>query len=292
MPKRLTEYTLEDYLHLRPLTQGLKTRRYRRMDERYFPLPAADGDEAAVRAAIAGKNVLQTVAFNDPECLEMHVSLIRRFVAHDCHIILDNSTDEAAAEENRHICGAHDLLYLRLPANPWTKRNDSRSHGIALNWSWHRILKPGRPRAFGLVDHDLFPVRPTDPFAPLAEHAFYGDLRWAGKRWFLWAGFSFFRFDAVEDKPLDFGLDWFIGLDTGGANWNVLYRQTDPYSLPDRPIEAVEILPGVSLDDAKIELRGDWIHEVGWGTNPAYRGAKRDALKARLQPLLAETRGA
>jgi hypothetical protein len=290
MPKHLAEFSLSDYLHLRPVTQGLKTRRYRRMDARYMALPAAVGDEAAIRAAVRGQKVLLTVAFNDPDCLDMHAALVGKFVARDRHLVIDNSTDEDAARQNRLLCAAHDVLYLRLPDNPWTRRNESRSHGMALNWAWHNIFKPGEPEAFGFLDHDLFPIRPTDPFGPLDRHAFYGDLRWAGERWYLWAGFSFFRFDAIRAKPVDFGLDWFVGLDTGGANWDVLYRHTDPQALPQRPVEPAAILPGVPLQEAKIELRGDWIHEVGWGTNPAYRAAKRAALKARLEPLLPSRR--
>ena len=109
--------------------------------------------------------------------------------------------------------------------NPW--HSFSRSHGIALNWVWHNILRPGSPRAFGFIDDDLFPTAPDDPFAPLDTQDFFGLVRQEGQKWFLWAGYCTFRFDAVKDKPLDFGQDWFIGLDTGGANWSVLYQHVD-----------------------------------------------------------------
>ena len=155
-------------------------------------------------------------------------------------IITSSSTIRATWQwrvENHDIAASWGAHYLRLPPNPWTRRNDSRSHGIALNWVWRNVIKPGAPHAFGFIDDDMFPVAPVDPFAPLATHAFYGDTRTAGPRWFLWAGYCFFRYDAVADKRLDFGLDWFVGLDTGGANWDVLYRDVDPKSLPARRIE-------------------------------------------------------
>ena len=92
------------------------------------------------------------------------------------------------------------------------------------------LLRDGRPAAFGFIDHDLFPMRPTDPFAPLAQHPVAGQVRdkSGGARWFLWAGYCFYRFSAVERLPLDFSLDWNAGLDTGGANWFVLYRHLAP----------------------------------------------------------------
>lgn len=283
MPKSLSDYSLNDFLHLRPVTQGMKTRRYKRMDEAYFKLDAPAQDLSAVRQAIGGRRVIITVAFEDDEALAMQCALMRHYVDFDVHLVLDNSRSQPGTDAIRSTTEAAGALYVKLPANPWTGKNGSRSHGIAMNWGWHHILKPARPRAFGFVDHDLFPIRPVDPFAPLASQRFYGDLRWAGPRWFLWAGYCFFDFEAVCEEPLDFGLDWFVGLDTGGANWEVLYRHTDPAALPPRPIEPIEALPGVPLDDAKFEIRGEWIHEVGWGTRDDYRAPKRKALMTLLE---------
>jgi hypothetical protein len=286
MPKRLSEYTLRDYLHLRPLTQGMKTRRYRRMDAKYMKLPAASANATEISRAIAGRKVMATVAFEDPVGLEMHLALVKRYVAHDVYVVIENSRNEPDRRRNAEVAARAGVWYLELPQNPWTGRNDSRSHGIGLNWAWHNVIRPGAPEAFGFVDDDLFAVRPVDPFAPLAGHDFYGDLRWAGRRWFLWAGYCFFRFGAVKDRPLDFGLDWFNGLDTGGANWDVLYRFVDPASLPHRPIERTPAVEGQPLDAANFEKRGEWIHEVGWGNDPAFLGAKRSAMIRLLQPHL------
>lgn len=286
MPKRFSEYTLQDHLRLRPLTQGLKTMKYRAADRRYLALAPAFGDIDALRKAIAGKNVVLTIAFEDPAGLDMHAALIKKYVLHDYHVVADNSRDASSILRNRDIAASHGALYLHLPPNPWTEKKDSRSHGIALNWLWHNLLRPGRPKAFGFVDHDLFPVAPVDPFAPLSAHPFYGDLRTADSRWFLWAGYCFFRFDAVAGKPLDFGLDWFLGLDTGGANWDVLYRHADPTVLPPRPVEAFAALPDHPLEQAYFERRVEWIHEVGWPRDPAIRNAKRIALTKLLAPYL------
>ncbi|RWE81526.1 MAG: hypothetical protein EOS63_08995 [Mesorhizobium sp.] len=230
--------------------------------------------------------MLLTIAFGDAQCLDLQVRLIRGLVRHDLHIVADNSISEAAAGENRQVCAAYGTSYVRLPANPWTVKNPSRSHGAALNWMWHNILKPAAPAAFGFLDQDLFPTQPCDPFAPLQDVAFYGDLRRAGARWYLWAGYCFFRFDAVARKPLDFGLDWFAGLDTGGANWEVLYRDVDPNALPQRPITAFAALPGVELRQAYCEWRGSWLHEVGLDGDLSLKAKKREAVLRLLEPAL------
>lgn len=287
MPKRLSEATLSDILHLRPLTQAIKTWRYRRIDRHFFALPPASGDPDALRTTIAGRNLLCTIAFEDPEGLAMHAALVRRHVTHDCHLIADNSRSPAAAEAIRLAAAQHGALYLRLPANPWTERNDSRSHGLAMNWVWRNIIVPGEPDAFGFLDDDMFPTAPATPFADLGTHAFIGDVREAGDRWFLWAGYCFYRFAAVRHLPLDFGLDWFIGLDTGGANWSVLYEQADRTALPRRAIVSLPALAGVPEEEARFEWRGTWLHEIGWGTLPQHRAAKRAVLVDMLRPHLA-----
>ncbi|PBC06777.1 hypothetical protein CK230_30230 [Mesorhizobium sp. WSM3859] len=271
---------------MQPLTHAVKTARYRKIDRRFLSLPAKAGDIAGIRYAARGRHVLLTTAFGDAQCLDLQVRLVRRLVRSDLHIVADNSISEAAAEENRQVCVARGVPYVRLPANPWTIKNPSRSHGAALNWMWHNVLKPAAPAAFGFLDQDLFPTQPCDPFEPLQDVAFYGDLRRAGARWYLWAGYCFFRFDAVARKPLDFGLDWFAGLDTGGANWEVLYRDVDPNALPQRPITAFAALPGNDLKQAYCEWRGSWLHEVGLDGDLSLKAKKREAVLRLLEPAL------
>lgn len=284
---RLREYKLQDWGRLRPITHAYKSIRYRATDARFLWQRARKGDIQTIRAAARGRRVLLTIAFSDAQCLDLQLRLTRGLVRHDLHIVADNSAGEAAANENEQVCARHGAVYVRLPVNPWTGRNASRSHGAAMNWMWHNILKPAVPAAFGFLDQDLFPTQPCDPFEPLEDAAFYGDLRWAGARWFLWAGYCFFRFDAVGREPLDFGLDWFGNhLDTGGANWNVLYRHADPNTVPQRPITSFAALPEAELRQAYCEWRGTWLHEVGLDGDLSLKAKKRDAVLRLLEPAL------
>jgi hypothetical protein len=282
LPRPLAEYQLKDWLRLRPVLHRLKQARYDRITARYVRLPARTGDTAARARALAGRKVMVTVAFEDPTAIDWQSRLIRRFVPGPIHVIADNSHDDESARAIERIAVRETCPYLRLPENPWSGPSTSRSHGLALNWLWHNLIRPGAPAAFGYLDDDLFPTAFDDPFAPLAHQDVYGAVRTAGARWYLWAGFCFYRFAAVRDLPLDFGQDWFAGLDTGGANWWPLYRQLDRASLREQ--SCVSEPPGASMEAAEMHHIGTWLHE--FGTRPGIGRAKRERVAAILRPLL------
>ena len=155
-----------------------------------------------------------------------------------------------------------------------------------MNWTWHNILRPGNPRAFGFIDDDLFPTASDDLFAPLDTQEFFGLVREVDHRWFLWAGFCTFRFDAVKDKPLDFGQDWFMGLDTGGANWDVLYRSVDLSALQVPNTIFTPYKEGVDVRDGPMQWCGTWLHEIGSTGNSAVEADKRRVVAGILAPHL------
>ena len=274
MPKSLREFSAADWRRLRPLTQAVKSWRYRLIDNVYRRRGAALGKPDAVAASIRRRKVLVTVAFADPQLLRWQVRLVRRFVADAIHIVVDNTPADDVAALNAQIAGDAGVAYLRAPKNPWSDAA-SRSHGIVLNWTWHNVIRPGAPEAFGFIDHDIFPTAADDPFAPLAGQDVYGVVRTAGGRWFLWAGFCMFRFAAVHDKPLDFGQDWFIGLDTGGGNWKSLYSRIDRQSLREPMTTFVPFKPGIRIEEGPLQWCGSWLHEIGLMGDPDLMGQKR-----------------
>ncbi len=284
MPKKLADYSRIDWLRLRPITQFIKLARYNRANARYCQLLPRVGEMPSIIDRCQGNRVMVTIAFNDPEVVQVQAKLIQRFTQDSIHVVADNSSDDSAAKSIEENCRAANVQYVRLPNNPWQGQSvASRSHGQAMNWVWQRIHLIAEPTAFGFIDHDLFPTTACDPFEPLLRHAFYGDKRWASDRWFLWAGFCFFRFQDVASLKLDFSQDWFLGLDTGGANWDSLYRRTDPARLPDRPVYPIDILPDIAMKKAYVEWRGDWLHEVGLDGDLCLRTAKRKAMLRLLQ---------
>src|SRR6185295_1275341 len=261
--KALGDYSWADWRRLRPLTHRLKTRRYDAMREAHVRRPARAGD-ADLPARVRGRRVLVTVAFDDPDLIAMQVPAVARCVPDALHLVADNSNDDRAAWAIAEIAARSAVAYVRLPENPWQGgANASRAHGMGLNWIWRNVLRPGEPLSFGCLDHDLFPTAPDDPFAMLDRQPVYGVLRQVGPRWFLWAGFCFLRFDAVKDLPLDFGQDWFNGLDTGGGNWDALYRAFDRGALSFAPTRSEPYRPGADPAQASIQWCGTWLHEVG-----------------------------
>jgi hypothetical protein len=292
VPKAFSEYTLADWSRLRPLTHRLKTARYRIIDRRYRRRPAAAGDAAAVARSIAGRQALFSVAYRDPQAIEWQALLVRHFVPGALYVVVDNSPhDDAAAIER--VAAEHGVPYLRTPANPWDK--SSRSHGIALNWTWHNVIRPGAPDAFGLLDHDLFPTAPDDPFAPLQRQPVYGYVRFTeppSGRWFLWAGFTMMKFAAVRDVPLDFGQNWFLGLDTGGGNWDPLYSRLDLERLEQAPSRFVPYRDGIERWDGPLQWCGNWLHEVGQMGEPEVMADKRRVVAGILAPHLEAARAA
>jgi hypothetical protein len=283
MPKRLAEYTLSDWRNLRPLTQKYKTLRYRLVNSIHMRRPARKGDIGALAGCIRSKKVLVAIAFSDPQLIEWQAQLMRTYVSEPVYVIADNSPDDSA-EAIEAIAERHGVAYIRLPANPWGR--GSRSHGISMNWLWRNIILPGEPEAFGFLDHDLFPTAPDDPFSALSKQDFYGLVRTAGPRWFLWAGFCMFKFGNVRHKPLDFGQDWFVGLDTGGGNWEVLYRHVDRAMLREPRSWEESFRPGLDIKDGPMQWCGTWIHEVRHAGRPELAAEKREALGRLLAPHL------
>ncbi len=286
--RALSDYSLGEWKRLRPLTQGIKTVRYHIVDRLYRMRRARVGDAGAIVRAIAGRKALFTIAFEDAEATAWQVALVRHFVPGAVHIIVDNSLDDAAAQAVERASRDSGVAYLRTPQNPWPA--PSRSHGIALNWVWHNLVRPARPEAFGFLDDDLFPTAPDDPFEPLSRQDVFGMVR-PGKepqagRWFLWAGFTMMRFEAVQTLALDFGQDWFLGLDTGGGNWRVLYRRLDLGKLEKLVNRDVPYRDGIELQEGPFQWLGPWLHEVGQIGKPDIMADKRRVMASILAPHL------
>jgi hypothetical protein len=286
MPRSLDEYSLGEWLRIRPLVERYKMGRYWARAAWNLRQQAAVGDPDAVAREIKNRHLLITIAFNDPQVICWQADLVRTHVRDCVHLIADNSTDDAAAKQIETQAHAHGLFYLRLAANPWSDAEYSRSHGLAMSWVWQHVIKPGAPDAFGFIDHDLFPMENTQPFAPLQAAPIWGRVVGFGRRWNLWAGFCFFRFDVVTRSDLEFRHDWYAGLDTGGCNWKRLYQHLDRDRIPAVPVRREAALPDRSIDDCFFEKVGPWLHESRFGQVLELGIRKRKVLTRRLAPLL------
>jgi hypothetical protein len=281
VPKSWSEYSLGDWLRIRPLVTRYKHARFL---ARYFIItrkPALSGDVESIVSAASDGRVLTTITFNAPAKAFLQIRAIKRFVPDSLHIIADNSNDDALAEQIRKIAHDEGICYVRLPRGPWTGADGGLSHGLGMTWVWRNIIRKARPRAFGFIDHDIYPTATTDPFAPLAQYPVAGRVWVRPPRWHLWAGFCFFRFDAVAALKLNFIRDFFAGLDTGGGNWHPLYRKLNHQKVPDPGIRFEPILQGVSIEECRVEWLGVWLHEHNdWRALDGYQ--ERDLMKEKF----------
>jgi hypothetical protein len=287
MPRSFNEYSRRDWMRIRPVLERYKMARYSARVAWYVRRRALVGNPAAVARGIRDRRVLITVAFDDPQLVRWQTDLVRLHVRDCVHLIIDNSSDDQVARQIEAEAHARELFYLRLAPNPWRGPDSGRAHGLAMSWTWRHVVKPGAPEAFGFIDHDLFPTEETDPFAPLQAVPVCGRLvDGAGRRWNLWAGFCFFRFDAVARSRLDFRLDWSAGVDTGGCNWQRLYRHIDRGRIPAVAVRREAALPDRPIEDCYFEWVGSWLHEKRFNQLFEHRPQKREVLARRLASLM------
>lgn len=283
MPRSLRDFSRRDWVRLRPLTQGYKTLRYDAVNALYMRRGRAD---AALLARLRGRAVACSIAFNSDWAIDRQSRLMRRYLPDIAYLVADNSTDDAAAARIAAICAAQGAHYFRLPRTP--TRMASRSHGLALNWVCRNVIAPLAPPAFGFLDHDIFPTAPVDITACLRDQPVYGRVVERFGRWYLWAGLCFFRGDVLRAARLDFRQDWFLGLDTGGANWR-FYAALDRAALAfphERQIQLGTLADG-EID--AIDLIGDWVHcgnTSGWREGVK---SKRAVVDEMLAPHLGVT---
>lgn len=229
MPRQIATYTASEWLRLRPLTQVYKTWLWQRVDRRYM-LQQPDDAEALGRLLthLSGSNIVATVAFNSPWTIRWQLSFVGRYLENAAFLVADNSTDPDARSAIAALCADAGVAYIALPANPYReRRHASRSHGLALNWIYRNLIRLLRPAAWGFFDHDLFPTHQFDPAQRLRGQPFYGDLVTRPGGSYLWPGYCLFSKGADAEAMLDFGQDWFLGLDTGGMNAQLLARRAD-----------------------------------------------------------------
>jgi len=279
----ILSYTASKWLALQPAIHLFKSARYRYIDQKYRRRPARA--TALADPMARESNLLVSIAFEDAELIDWQACLVRSYVPAAEYVVVDNSVSTNGAETIRSVCARRRCSYFRTPENPW-QGAASRSHGLALNWALDNVIKPRRPRAFGFIDGDIFPTQITNPFEPLHRQDFFGVVRHSDLRWYLWAGFCFFRFSLVERLSLNFGQAWFLGLDTGGANWTLLYKNYELSALETMGTTFFPFKSGLDVSEGPLQWCGPWLHEVGQMGHPKYASAKREALRQLLMPHL------
>lgn len=175
---------------------------------------------------------LITIAFNHVGLIERQIKLVKKYVKDVSfkHVIVDNSPDKGVRRDIQRTCERENVEYIGVPMYI-NKLMSCKlfgyglSHGAALNWTFYHFLKQRNPQYLVLLDHDVFPLKEYSFYEKLGKRVFYGVERNMGAGWYLWPGWSVFRFEVMRGKKLDF-LPIFMGdtyLDAGGGNYKQLY---------------------------------------------------------------------
>ena len=202
---------------------------------------------------------LATIAFDNPVVIAEQIRLLRKNLRDPFdYTVADNSADPAGSAEIRAVCIEQEVPYLRLPRPRGSGPDPSSSHGWALNWMLANYIRPRDAGYFGFIDHDVFPIRPTEVIPKLARSPAWGLMQERGERWYLWPGLCFFDARRVA-HALDFRPC--PGVDTGGRNWDDLYSKLDRDQFEDAPrtLKRLREGDGGPQSDHYEEI-GDWLH--------------------------------
>lgn len=228
---------------------------------------------------------LITVSFNNEIVIDYQIKFIRNNLLDNYrHTVFDNSSNLEKQRKIEQICKDHMVTYIKLPENPYCGELGSPSHGIALNWIYRNFISVRQPKFFGFIDHDIFPVEKTSILDKLSSSNIFGKVDERGDKWYLWPGFSFFRFDFLRGKKIDFMPE--PGVDTGGRNWWSLYSKMHKNKLPSLRITLENLHPGCNLQTDMYEKMGDWIHTVNaseWVSAPHKNALISELLEKYLK---------
>ena len=292
----LSHFSVGDWLKLAPLRYGLTEIRNDALLNAYLQrtsddLPAFLRDHAHLE----GKNVVLVVAFGQPRVLDFLLGKAERFLPDAQFAVFDNSPNDIARAEIERVCSGRKVPYLALPS--YSTRHQNRSHAFAMTWIFRNVVRALRPRLFVFIDHDLIPFKTVELSKLPDGQPFYGPVR-AKKSaepekigngsWSLWAGYCAFDFSAVKNLPLNFLYDFSRGLDTGGRNWDCLYKNYDrprPIFADSRKIPMTDSRTGKSHLVRIVDHR--WLHFRGAG----YRREVQEQLDMyeRMANALAES---
>lgn len=249
-------------------------------------IPAEDCDRVNLRESEGNLDII-TISFDNLHVLKHQIGKIKENVTDDnyTHIVADNSSQPEKRKEIRSLCESEGIAYIGIPKF----ENDSfirgsKSHAISLNWVFYQVVMKRKPRWFGFLDHDIYPIRPVSLVKSFDNQLFYGKKETRDEYWYLWPGFSFFDFDFLSDIKVDFSpskvKDTY--LDTGGALWYSLYSKLNAadFIFPDDFRISLDKL-GYNYNEMVEFIDDNWFHSMNaslWKEASDYTDAIDDIL--------------
>lgn len=202
---------------------------------------------------------LATVSFNNAEVIEYQIRTLRKFFIFPYrYTVFDNSNISKISTKIKKICLMNNVGYVKLPKQDFIPQGyGSYSHGIACNYLFKQYIRNGGSKYFGLIDHDIFPVKPFDVSYYLEKQFFYG----ARHKFYIWPGLFFIRMDVLNKSNLDFRPSLWLHGDTGACNARKIFKNIDfsNYELIDEEHKKFGI-GGDIIDNGYSYFSCGWIH--------------------------------
>jgi len=263
--KPLRQFSFLEIIQLSPIRFFMKQIRNDWLLVSYKRRKAFNEDNFLKKCEVfKGQNLLIVIAFEQPKVLEWLFEFAGKNLVNFQLIVFDNSRTSSLRASIEEVCRKYDIPYLGLPLNK--SKHPNRSHGMAMTWVFNRIIKIIKPSWFGYLDHDMIPIRPINLSFIENSQNFYGMLNSGKDCWNLWAGYCFYNYKKVEKLPLNFLYDFSKGLDTGGRNWNCLYKKEATQKIQF----ASNIFQDVELNNLRATIQlvdGQWLHIGGVSYN-------------------------
>jgi len=276
----LSNFRMQEWMQLIPVRDAWKQGRNDLWQAAYDLRRAEEqGRFLAEVKGYAGKDIGLVIAFEQPWALAWQLRMAQRHLPDVQMMVFDNSIRDALREQIAEVCRQNDVPYLALPKN--STRHVNRSHGMAMNWVFHNVVRLIEPRRFAFIDHDMIPVRPSRLLRQLDDQPLYGLPTYSPWSWQLWAGYCAFDYAYLADKPVNFLYDFSNGLDTGGRNWNGVYRDLDPANLRLAADAYIDTRDPEKQTPVRLQIvDGSWFHIGGISYNNI--GERKSGLCERL----------
>ena len=260
----LTEFSATEWLRLLPVQHALKQVRNDAWLAIYKNRRANNlGQFLQEHEDLANKNIALVIAFEQPWALNWLLQMANKHASDFTVLVFDNSRNDSKRIEIEQVCRKNQAPYLALPPN--STKHVNRSHGMAMTWVYHNVVRAISPRIFGFIDHDLIPVREVSIADKLTDQPVYGLLNQNKLGfWSLWAGYCFFNYAETRGKPINFLYDFSRDLDTGGRNWKSLYRDLDRRQLRAAVSDNVSMkVPSIEKPRSVQFIDEHWLHIGG-----------------------------
>jgi hypothetical protein len=193
---------------------------------------------------------IYVITFNNPLLVEYQIKTLRKFFKAPFNLIVVDNNNWLYPEQSERVlalCIQEGVIYVKAPDNYYQHKENfdpSMKLGTTMNWLYVNCIQDRQPAYFGFLDHDCFLVRKLDLRPWLDKKGMYGRVirSKVSKAWTLHVTTNFYKFDTVRELLLDFRAAHEDQLDTGGANYNILYKHLSPddYEIERKSIRFAE----------------------------------------------------